>query len=108
MESTLITLQQLYLGTLANLAEHHKLDTVLLDAGENKGRLFLVRNGTTMPDAHIAFEFGIKSVHLAIETRNEKNLVREVLYLEGLDAFLREFDKVLSAGLLASPAKRAA
>ncbi len=113
-EVNIISLQQLYLMALVETLKADKLDAVLQDLSQetrssDTGRLWLVRNGTTVPEASIAFQFERDSVNLAVVTRNERELKRVIKYAEGLDGYLEDLQKFLRSGLLSAPkAKRAA
>jgi hypothetical protein len=114
LTGTIVPLRQLYLNAFAVLAEAEKLTAVLQEINENEGRIWLVPGHTTTPEAFIVYKFGVDGVALAMQTRSQQELAREVKYAEGLDAFLPLMQRALRAGRLAAPkasgtaAKRAA
>lgn len=100
----LIPLVQFYLSTLAAVFQADKLTCILQDLGNEKtGRLYLVRDETTVPEAVLNFDFQDKSVLFGLETRSEQKLLESVKYAEGLDAFLPKLQQTLNAGRLAAP-----
>lgn len=105
-EVGIVNLEQLYLVAIVNTVNAEKLTAVLQDFDNGAGRLWLVREGSTVPSAEIEFKFDRDVVHLGIISRNERSLLREVKYAEGIDGFLEDLQKFLRAGLLAH--KRAA
>lgn len=99
-DAKIIPLQQLYLSALACVAASDSLDAVQQDLGPDAGRLWLVRDGSTVPQAQVAYKFGIDDVVLGVITRDERELTRTVRYAEGLDGFLADFSRFLHANRL--------
>jgi hypothetical protein len=97
----LMPLEDLYLNTLALLAEGEKLSCIVQQISEGNGRLWLAPHGSTVPQAQIAFKFDLNGVHLGVLHRDERELVREIRYAEGLDAFLIELRRFMRAGRIA-------
>lgn len=104
-DAKIIPLQQLYLTALVACANADKLDAVQQDMGQDTGRLWLVRQGTTVPQAWIAYKFQTDDVVIGVATRDERALKRTIKYAEGIDGFLEEFQKFMRANLLAKPSK---
>lgn len=106
----MMSLQDLYLMTLAAVCEAEKLDAVMQQTGEGAGRIWLVRKGTTVPHAWIGFKFGVDDVALMVQTRTDRQISEVVQYAGGLDSFLPKVQKILRDGMLAdmSKGKRAA
>jgi hypothetical protein len=99
-DAKIIPLQQLYLMALVATVNADKLDAVQQDLGQDAGRLWLVSNGTTVPQAQIAYKFGVVYVSFGIITRDERKLSRVVKYAEGIDGFLEQLQKFLQANRL--------
>lgn len=99
-QAGIINLEQLYLLAICKTIEAEKLQAVLQDMGEGKGRLWLVPEGSTIPQAHLMFQFGEDAVKLGLQTRSERSFAQVVTYAEGVEGFLRELQKVLRAGKL--------
>ena len=101
-EVDIISIEQMYLLVLAKAFEGEKLQTVLQDAGNGAaGRLWLMREGTTVPDAHVDFNFTADGVSLHAVTRGERELPQVMVkYGEGIDGYLERVVKLLRAGLL--------
>lgn len=108
MEAQIISLQQLYLLSLCKMFEGEKLAAILQDFGNDTGRLWLTREGSTVPQAFVEFKFQRDEVALAVMTRDERTKAYIVKYSEGLDATLQDLQKMLRAGLLEHKVKRAA
>lgn len=96
-------LVQLYLIAIVKMLEADKYGAALQQIAEGTGRLWVLPNGSTVPAAQIAFEFGDDAVKFVVITRNEKRHDQTVKYAEGIDGFLEEALKVIRAGLLAGP-----
>lgn len=105
---TVIPLHELYLNALVSVAKADKLETVIQTMGETAGRLWFVRDGTTVPHAMLQYEFNLDSVALGIVHRDERKHTAEVRYSEGLDSYLDTLQKFLRANLLAKPGRKAA
>lgn len=102
-DAKMVSLQDLYLMTLAAVCEAEKLDSVIQQTGEGAGRIWLMRKGTTVPHAWIGFKFGVDDVALMVQTRNERQIAESVQYAGGLDSFLPRLQKILRDGLLGAP-----
>lgn len=106
MENTQMpSLQDVYLLAIAACCEAEKLQTVMQQTGEGTGRLWLMREGTTIPQAWIGFKFNTDDVALKIVTRTEREDSEVVAYAAGLDAFLPRIQKCLREGMLADMSK---
>lgn len=103
-----LPLEQLYLMALIQCLKAEKMDAVLQDFGDDKGRLWFVTPNTTVPLGSITFQFEMDGVKFGIITRDSRELVRSVRYAEGIDGFLEEAQKFFRAGRLAAPSKKAA
>lgn len=102
----IIPLDQLYLLAIVQTMKNEKLDAVLQDFGNDNGRLWLVRQGSTVPDAYLDFNFGKDSVAFLYTTRGERVLGPvTVKYAEGVDGYLESLTKFMHANRLASPTK---
>ncbi len=114
VDAKIIPLNQLYLTTLAAFFAAEGLQTVQQDLtgagtnGEEAGRLWFVRAGTTVPDVFVQYRFGVDQVVLGVMTRDERKLDQTVKYAEGLDGFGEELMKFMQANRLAAPKKKAA
>ena len=109
MESgQMMSLQDVYLMALAQCCESVKLQSVMQQTGDGAGRVWLMREGTTIPHAWIGFKFGVDDVALKVMTRTEHEYEEIVKYAAGLDRFLPELLRTLNAGLLAAPKSRKA
>lgn len=106
-ELKIIPLQELYLNVMLVVADSLKLQTVQQVIGDgDQGRLWLVRHGTTVPHAQVAYKFETDSVTFGVVTRDERQLSRVVKYAEGLDGFAEELARFMQANQLGKP-KRA-
>lgn len=100
---TVMPLQELYLNAIVAVAQADKLESVIQSTGDTSGRLWFVRNGTTIPHAMMQYEFNLDSVALGLIHRDERKHAAEVFYAEGLDGYLQIFQKFLRANLLQKP-----
>jgi hypothetical protein len=108
-DSQIVPLQQLYLLALCGVAESNKLTPALQDLGNDRGRLYLLREGTTAPDVVLAFEFRGDCMTLAATTRDAgRTMDWTVFYGEGVDAVLPELHQFINANRLAAPKRRVA
>lgn len=107
-DANIIPLQQLYLSVIVQLVNAEKLSAVQQQFSETTGRLWLVREGSTVPEIQIAYNFRDDDVTLGIITRDERKLERTVKFAEGLDGFLEDLQKFITANRLAAPKKSAA
>lgn len=105
-DAKIIPLQQLYLSIIVTTVGAEGLDSVQQDLGADAGRLWLVRKGTTVPQAWVGYKFDVESVKIGIQTRDERELTRTVKYAEGIDGFAEELSRFLRANRLTH--KRAA
>ena len=101
-ECGIISIEQMYLLALAKAFEAERYQTVLQDHGDGtSGRLWLMREGTTVPEAHVDFRFTTEGVSLAMTTRGERGLEPMLVkFAEGIDGYLERVVKLLRAGLL--------
>ena len=99
----IIPLDQMYLLAIVQTANSARLSAVLQDLGNDAGRLWLTPSESTVPVAQISFKFDIDEVKLGVVSRDERELVRVIRYAEGLDGFLPELSRFLTANLLAAP-----
>jgi len=106
MNAQVLPLQSFYLNLLVTVCNSEKLTAIQQEFDANIGRLWLVHEGSTVPVAHLAYRFEQDAVNLGIETRDQRSLARTVKYAEGLDGFMEELQKFLTANRL--PHKRAA
>jgi len=103
----LIPLQQIYLLAISEACKALHLDCLLQDLGDGKtGRLWLVHPGRTVAYAQLAFAFDHDDVTLGIITRDERELVRVVKYVEGIEDFIEAMTRFFHAGRLAAPKQR--
>jgi hypothetical protein len=84
-----------------------KLSAMLQDAGNEAGRLWLTRDGTTVPEAFIEFKFERDDVLLRVISRSGRELDLKVAYAEGLDGALEAIQKFMRAGRIADNRKAA-
>jgi len=103
MNAHIIPLQQLYLSTIVAIANADKLEAVQQELGQDMGRLWLVREGSTVPVMQVSYKFGADDVALEVIHRDERHFKKLVKYAEGLDGFVEEFHKFTQANRLAAP-----
>lgn len=100
-QTGVMPLENLYLITITKIVNNEKLSAVLQDFGQGAGRLWLIPEGTTVPDHQIEFKFERDAVALAVASRNERTMpAHTVHYAQGIDGFCKELQKHLRAGLL--------
>lgn len=104
-DAPMISLQDLYLNALRACCEDDHLTSVMQQTGEGIGRIWLMREGTTVPQAWIGFRFNADDVALKVVTRTERELAEVIPYAAGLDSFLPQLQAVLRAGMLADMSK---
>lgn len=108
MKDEIVNLQKFYLQALCALIEAEKFTPAIQEAGPGVGQLWLIRSGSTGAAFRIAFKFGPESVTLGALARGEKReLVKEILYFDGIEDFMRDLQKFLRADLLSDKRKAA-
>jgi len=100
----MVNLHDLYLNTIAAVLESRKLDAVQQPEGEKPaGVIWAMLKGTTKPDAIITYSFEPQTVRFTVVSRDMgRTVARTVSYVEGIEPFLEDLVKFISAGRIAS------
>lgn len=107
-DASVLPLQQFYTAIIVQMMNARQL-TALQQEFENmadpSGRLYFVRDGTTVPEVIMEYVFTRDALQVKVLPRSGKVLTEVVSYAAGLDSFLDELAKFLNAGKLAAPKK---
>lgn len=98
----MINLHDLYLNTVEGVLESQKLSCAHQPEGEKPaGVIWAMPKGSTKPDVLITYAFNPQHVDLRVLSRDAgRHFDMAVFYVEGVEGFLAELVKFISAGRL--------
>ncbi len=103
----MINLHEQYLGVVEYCLNINKLDATHQPEGSKpSGVIYGMLKGTTKPSVIIAYAFEPQHVIFNVVTREMgRGFDNTVRYVEGVEGFVGELHKFISAGLLPAPKK---